>query len=34
MPTCSSSGARETLVIEYYKHPASLALRSENADSN
>ncbi len=34
MPTCRSSGARETLVIEYYKYPAPLALRSENTDSN
>jgi hypothetical protein len=29
-----SSGAGETWVIEYYKHPAPPALRSEDADSN
>jgi hypothetical protein len=29
-----SSGAREIWVIEYYKHPAPLALRSDDADSN
>jgi hypothetical protein len=34
MPVCRSSGARETWVIEYYKHPAPLALRSDDADSN
>jgi hypothetical protein len=34
MPICRSCGARETWVIEYYKHPAPLALRSEDADSN
>jgi hypothetical protein len=28
------SGARETWVIEYYKHIAPLELRSEDADSN
>jgi hypothetical protein len=34
MPICRSSGACETWVIEYYKHPAPLALRSKDADSN
>jgi hypothetical protein len=29
-----SCGARETWLIEYYKHPAPLALRSDDADSN
>jgi hypothetical protein len=30
----ASSGACEIGVTEYYKHPAPLALRSENVDSN
>jgi hypothetical protein len=34
MAICRSCGARETWVIEYYKHPAPLALWSEDADSN
>jgi hypothetical protein len=34
MPICRSFGACETWGIEYYKHPAPLALRSEDADSN
>jgi hypothetical protein len=29
----AGSGAFEIGVIEYYKHPAVLALRSENVDS-
>jgi hypothetical protein len=34
MPICRSSGACEIWIIEYYKHPAPLALRSENIDSH
>jgi hypothetical protein len=34
MPVCRSSGAREMWVIEFYIHPAPLALRTDNVDSN
>jgi hypothetical protein len=34
MAICRCSGTRETWVIEYYKHPVPLALRSEDADSH
>jgi hypothetical protein len=34
MAICRSCGARKTWVIEYYRHPAPPALRSEDADSN
>jgi hypothetical protein len=34
MAICRSCGARETWVNEYYNHPAPLALRSDDADSN
>jgi hypothetical protein len=34
MPICRSSGAREIWMIEYYKRPAPLALKPDNADSS
>jgi hypothetical protein len=34
MAICRSCGARETWVIKYYKHPAPMALRSDDVDSN
>jgi hypothetical protein len=34
MAICRSCGARETWVIEYYRHPAPLALWSDDADCN
>jgi hypothetical protein len=34
MPICRSSGACEMWENEFYKHPAPLALRTDNVDSN
>jgi hypothetical protein len=34
MALCRSSGACEMWESEYYKHPAPLALRTDNVDSN
>jgi hypothetical protein len=34
MPICRSSGACEMWESEFYKHPAPLALRRDNVDSD
>jgi hypothetical protein len=34
MPICRSSGAFEMWENEFYKHPAPLALRTDNVDSD
>jgi hypothetical protein len=34
MSICRSSGACEMWENEFYKHPAPLALRTDNVDSN